>query len=422
MLHADRPAGQKDPHTEVFKIMHPTGVALDLLDPAVKPFAGGVGSSILPGIQDSSAETLDAAGGAAQLRDFGREMPGDPFGEQEALDGKLRLLEDRMEVLEGVIHAADVRGKDEDPVETLELLPCMAFPVGFLVLLSGSEQAGGMLEEGIRDGIALKAEGILDADPQVIHPLVEQADDVQVVIADDGPGEAGRSEFGKAGVHVAADEADFGALLERELEEIIPEGAMVNGGEDVKDSATIGIGNVAVVFISIVVLPRGIPGTGRALKLIDADSLGKADLPILDELFHHGKDNVAGGEGIHSDIMDGSDGPIEPGADGEEEVSGDAEAGVDKVRPDSKRPATVFAGKAAGTEGEKDAAAVRVCRVADGDRPGLALGDRMAAAAGRAGRVQGPGIRDEKFGGVVMTDSFGNVSFRGQTGKVVGDI
>ncbi len=59
---------------------------------------------------------------------------------QEALDGKLGLPEDRMEVLDGVIHAADVRGKDEDPVETLELLPCMAFPVGFLVLLSGSEQ------------------------------------------------------------------------------------------------------------------------------------------------------------------------------------------------------------------------------------------------------------------------------------------
>ena len=69
-----------------------------------------------------------------------------------------------------------------------------------------------------------------------------------------------------------------------------------------------------------------------------------------------------------------------------------------------------------------DAVAVRVFRMADGDRPGLALGDRMAAAAGRAGRVRGPGIRDEKFGGVVMPDSFGNVSFRGQTGKVEGDI
>ncbi len=172
MLHADWFTGQKNPHTEVFKIMHPTGIALDLFDPAVKLFAGDVGFSILPGIQDPSAETLDAAGGAAQLRDFGREMPGNPFGEQEALDGKLWFLEDRMEVLKGVIHAADVRGKVEDPVETLELLPGMAFPVGFLVLPSGIEQAGGMLEEGIRDGIALKVEGILDADPQVIHTLV----------------------------------------------------------------------------------------------------------------------------------------------------------------------------------------------------------------------------------------------------------
>ena len=82
-----------------------------------------------------------------------------------------------------------------------------------------------MLEGGIRDGIVLKAERILDADPQVIHSLVQQADDVEVVIADDGPGKAGRSEFGKAGVHFTEDEADFGTLFERELEEIIPEEA-----------------------------------------------------------------------------------------------------------------------------------------------------------------------------------------------------
>lgn len=43
MFHADRPAGQKNAHTEAFKIMHSVGVALDFFDPVVKPFAGGVG-------------------------------------------------------------------------------------------------------------------------------------------------------------------------------------------------------------------------------------------------------------------------------------------------------------------------------------------------------------------------------------------
>ena len=43
MFLADWPAGQKDAHTEVFKIMHSAGVALDFFDPVVKPFAGGVG-------------------------------------------------------------------------------------------------------------------------------------------------------------------------------------------------------------------------------------------------------------------------------------------------------------------------------------------------------------------------------------------
>lgn len=140
---------------------------------------------------------------------------------QEALDGKLWLFEDRMEVLEGVIHAADVRGKLEDPFEALEFLQGVAFPVGFPVLLRGSEQTGGMLEDGIRGGIALSLEGILDTNPRVIHVLVERSDDMEVVIADDGAGEAGRSEFCKAGVHVTADEADLGAIFEREPEEVI---------------------------------------------------------------------------------------------------------------------------------------------------------------------------------------------------------
>ena len=180
MFHADRPAGQEDAHTEVLKIMHPAGVAFDLLDPAVKAFAGGVGSPVFPGVQDAPAETPDAPGGAAQLRDFGRQILADPFGEEEALDGKLGLAEDGMEVLEGVIHTVDVRGKLEDPVKTLELLSDMAFPAGFLVLLCGGKQAGGMLEDGIRDGVALKTEAVLDADPQVVHTLVQQADDMEV--------------------------------------------------------------------------------------------------------------------------------------------------------------------------------------------------------------------------------------------------
>lgn len=65
MFHADWPADQKDAHTEVFKIMHPAGIALDFFDPAVKSFAGGVGLSILPGIQDPFAETLEFLPGVA---------------------------------------------------------------------------------------------------------------------------------------------------------------------------------------------------------------------------------------------------------------------------------------------------------------------------------------------------------------------
>ena len=95
---------------------------------------------------------------------------------------------------------------------------------------------------------------------------------------------------------------------------------------------------------------------------------------------------------------------------------------MDKVRADSERPAAVLTGKAVGAKGEKDAAAVRGGRVADGDGSGLTLGDRMAAAAGRAGGVQGPGIRDEEFGGVVMPNRFGDMDFGRQAGKVVGDI
>ena len=191
-----------------------------------------------------------------------------------ALKRKQTAHQQASQALEGVIHTADVRGKLEDPVKTLELLAGMAFPVGFLVGLCGSEQTGEMLEDGIGGGIVLKAEFILDADPQVIHALVQQADDMEVVIADDGPGETGRGELSKAGMYVTADEADFGALFERELEEVIPEGAMVDGGEDVKDSAEVSVGNVAVVFIGIVAFPGGIPGTRGALELIDADGLG----------------------------------------------------------------------------------------------------------------------------------------------------
>lgn len=35
-----------------------------------------------------------------------------------------------------------------------------------------------------------------------------------------------------------------------------------NGGKDVKDGAEVGIGNVTVVFISVITLPGGVPGTG----------------------------------------------------------------------------------------------------------------------------------------------------------------
>lgn len=93
--------------------------------------------------------------------------------------------------------------------------------------------------------------------------------------------------------------------------------------------------------------------------------LRELGFPILDEFLHHGKDNVAGGEGIHSDIMDGSDGTIEPGAYGKEEVREDVEDGLDKVRSDGKRPVIVFTGSAVGTEGDKDAPAGRGGRVAD---------------------------------------------------------
>ena len=95
---------------------------------------------------------------------------------------------------------------------------------------------------------------------------------------------------------------------------------------------------------------------------------------------------------------------------------------MDKVRADSERPAAVLTGKAVGAKGEKDAVAVRGGRVADGDGSGFALGDGVTAAAGRAGRVQGSGIRDEKFGGVVMSDGLRDMNFRGQAGKAVSDI
>ena len=95
---------------------------------------------------------------------------------------------------------------------------------------------------------------------------------------------------------------------------------MVNGGEDVKDGAEVGIGNVAVVFISIVAFPGRVPGAGRSLEFIDADRLGEPDLPVMDEFLHHGKDNVAGRESTYGHIMDGGDSPVEPGEDGEEEV------------------------------------------------------------------------------------------------------
>ena len=62
----------------------------------------------------------------------------------------------------------------------------MAFPIGFLVLPCGGEQAGGMIEDAIRDDIALKAECVLDAEPRGIYPLVQQVDDMEVAIADDG--------------------------------------------------------------------------------------------------------------------------------------------------------------------------------------------------------------------------------------------
>lgn len=39
MFYADQSAGQKNPQTEVFKIMQPTGIAFDLFNPAVKAFA-----------------------------------------------------------------------------------------------------------------------------------------------------------------------------------------------------------------------------------------------------------------------------------------------------------------------------------------------------------------------------------------------
>ncbi len=92
-----------------------------------------------------------------------------------------------MEVLEGIIHAADIRGKFENSAAPLELQLCMSIPVRFLA--------------------------------------------------------------GKAGVHVTADEADFRALFEREQEEIVPEGAMVNGGKNVKDSTAFGVGKVLLFTV-----------------------------------------------------------------------------------------------------------------------------------------------------------------------------
>ena len=91
---------------------------------------------------------------------------------------------------------------------------------------------------------------------------------------------------------------------------------MVNDGEDIRVSS----GKVAVVFISIVAFLRRVLGNGGALELINADRLGKLDIPVPYEFLHHGKDNIAGGEGTHSRIMDGSDSPIEPRADGEAEA------------------------------------------------------------------------------------------------------
>lgn len=49
--------------------------------------------------------------------------------------------------------------------------------------------------------------------------------------------------------------------------------------------------------------------------------------------------------------MDG-DGPIGSGPDVEEELREDAEAGMDKVRLESERPAIVFTGKVVGDAGE----------------------------------------------------------------------
>ena len=138
---------------------------------------------------------------------------GDLLGEQETLDGKLRFAEDRMEVLEGVIHATDVKGTLEDSVDPLELLPGMAFSVEFLVLFCGGERVGEMLEDGIRNGIVVKTECILDTHPQYIHALVQQTDDMEVVIADDGLRKTGRNKFGIASVHVTANATDFGAFL-----------------------------------------------------------------------------------------------------------------------------------------------------------------------------------------------------------------
>ena len=43
-----------------------------------------------------------------------------------------------------------------------------------------------MIEDAIRDDIALKAECVLDAEPRGIYPLVQQVDDMEVAIADDG--------------------------------------------------------------------------------------------------------------------------------------------------------------------------------------------------------------------------------------------
>ena len=63
LLPADRLAGKKDPHTKIFKIMHPTVVAFDLFDPAVKAFAEGIGFPVFPAIQNPFAETPDAPGG-----------------------------------------------------------------------------------------------------------------------------------------------------------------------------------------------------------------------------------------------------------------------------------------------------------------------------------------------------------------------